>query len=201
MPLTNSPERWGWLAKSLHWIMALLIIGLAAVGTYMADFEPNMIRQFELTQWHKSFGFVVFSLACLRVLWRFFGPAAPSEPQNTKPWERVAAHITHYGLYVLMFAMPLSGWLMASASPLNDPDAYPTQIKNKVFDLFELPDPISPGDKGLESLFHTIHELSAWLLAALLLLHIAAALKHHFVLKDNVLLRMLPFGKLRAPKR
>ena len=99
-------------------------------------------------------------------------------------------------LYFLMFLLPVSGWLMASASPFNDPDAY-IYIKNMVFDLFELPDPIHPGDKALETLFGTIHRYAGYVLAALLLLHVAAALKHHFVEKDSVLTRMMPFGKVR----
>jgi len=142
MALKNSENAWGFPAKLLHWAMAILMIGLALVGTYMVNFERDMFARFELTQWHKSFGFVVFTL-----------------------WERLAREITHYGLYILMFLMPLSGWLMASASPLNDDGAYPIQIKNMVFNQFELPDPIAPGDEGLESIFHAIHTWSGYLLA------------------------------------
>ena len=198
MTHTDKPLRWSRVSRALHWIMALLIIGLAVVGSYMANYEPDMLVQFELTQWHKSFGFVVFTLGCLRILWRWIGPPPPAAPLNTKAWERAAAKVTHIGLYLLMFLMPVSGWLMASASPLNDADAYPTQIKNMVFGLFELPDPIAPGDKQLEALFHGIHYWSGWILAALLLLHAGGALKHHFILRDNVLIRMLPFGRLRG---
>jgi len=86
---------------------------------------------------------------------------------------------------------------MASASPLNDDGAYPIQIKNMVFNQFELPDPIAPGDEGLESIFHAIHTWSGYLLAVLVILHVAGALRHHFVRKDTVLLRMLPFGRTK----
>ncbi len=196
MSLKNTRTRWGWPAKVFHWVMALLIIGLALVGTYMANFLSDMFLQIELTQIHKSFGFVAFTLAVLRVLWRWANPVTPALPEGQSAWERGAAHLTHYGLYALMFVMPLSGWLMASASPLNDANAYPVQIKNMVFGLFELPDPIAPSDKELEALFHTIHAYSSYLLAALLLLHIGGALKHHFVDRDSVLRRMLPWGRV-----
>ena len=101
--------------------------------------------------------------------------------------ERMFAHIGHYGLYICMILMPVSGWLMASASTMQD--AY--GIKNKVFGLFELPDPFTPGSDGLESLFANIHAITGLVLALLLLGHVAAALKHHFVNKDTVLRRMI----------
>ncbi len=176
--------------------MAILIIGLAVVGTLMANFINDMALQFDLTQQHKSFGFVVFTLALIRIIWRWLSPAVPIEPENQRPWEKTASHITHYGLYALMFVMPLSGWMMSSASALNDPGAYPVQVKNMVFGIFEMPDPVYPANETLEKLSHTIHAYSSYLLAILLILHIAGALKHHFVLRDSVLRRMVPFAKV-----
>jgi len=192
LSLRDTRTRWGWPAKLLHWTMAILMIGLALVGTWMANFLNDMVLQFQLTQLHKSFGFVVFTLAVLRVLWRWANPVSPLPPVDQPAWERWVAHGTHRALYALMFVMPLSGWLMASASELNDPGAYPMQIENMVFGLFELPDPIKPGDEALEAIFHTIHAWSSYLLAVLLLLHIGGALKHHFMHKDSILRRMLP---------
>ena len=90
-----------------------------------------------------------------------------------------------------MIAMPVSGWLGASASPYNDADAYPMQIKNMVFGLFELPDPFIPGSDALEAVFSWAHLLCAIALTAILLVHAGAALKHHFVNRDNVLTRMI----------
>ena len=205
MGLRNSALRWGWLAQGFHWIMALMIIALAFVGVFMANFTdwfyPDMLEattaRVDLTQQHKSFGFVVFVLACLRVLWRWFSPVTPGLPDDTPSWQRLSVKVTHYGLYALIFIMPLSGWLMSSASPLNDVDAYPAQIKNMVFGLFEMPDPISPGDRDLASLFNTVHIYAGYALAVLLLLHIAGVLYHHFILRDSVLVRMLPFGRDR----
>jgi len=157
----------------------------------MANFLDDMVRQIELTQMHKSFGFVVFVLAIVRVLWRWANPVTPALPEQAA-WERVVVHGAHWALYVLMFAIPISGWLMSSASTLNDPDAYPAPIKNMVFGLFELPDPFKPGSESLTETFHMIHYGSVYLLGALLVVHIGAALKHHYVDGDTVLRRMLP---------
>ena len=193
MGFRNTGTSWGWPTKLLHWGMAVLIFGLLAVGTYMTRLELGLER-FELTQTHKSFGFVVFILACIRLLWRWFGAAGPATPEASSRWETVLARVAHVGIYALMFILPLSGWLMSSASPFNDPDAY-IYIPNMVFGLFEMPDPISPGDPELVKLMGQVHLYAGYALALLLLLHVAAALKHHFILRDSVLTRMLPFGR------
>ena len=192
MPVRNTAESWGWPARLLHWTMAALILGLLAVGFYMVQVlgTTDLIGRFQLTQLHKSFGFVVFTLALLRLAWRAANPVHPAPPAAAKPWENAAARTAHVALYVLMLWMPLSGWLMASASPLNDPGAYPMQVRNMVFGLFELPDPIAPGDRYLEALFKAAHFYGALALAALLAVHAGAALKHHFIHRDDVLRRM-----------
>jgi cytochrome b561 len=192
MRTQNSETSWGWPARLLHWAMAVLMIGLLGVGFYMVEVLGNtdLVARFQLTQTHKSFGFVVFVLALVRIAWRWRSPAVPADPAAAKPWENTAARAAHLALYALMLWLPLTGWLMASASPLNDPGAYPMQIRNMVFGLFEMPDPISPGDRGLEALFKQLHLGGAIALAALLVVHAGAALKHHFVHRDDVLKRM-----------
>ncbi|MEM9063751.1 MAG: cytochrome b [Pseudomonadota bacterium] len=191
MALRNTVTGWGWLARLLHWSMAIVILGLLVMGFYIAQIltgtdSDTLLAKFNLTQDHKSWGFVAFSLALLRVIWRAVNPA-PALPDGMKRIERVLAHAGHWGLYVCMFAMPITGWLMASASPLQD--AY--GIKNKVFGLFEMPDPFVPGSQELVDLFATMHAITAISLVVLLLGHIAAALKHHFVNRDTVLRRMI----------
>lgn len=192
MPLRNTADSWGWGARLLHWAMAALILFMLGVGFYMVEALGNrdLVARFQLTQTHKSFGFVVFALTLVRLGWRWANPVHPTPPAAAKPWENAAARGAHVALYALMLWMPLSGWLMASASPLNDPGAYPVQIRNMVFGLFELPDPISPGDRDLESLLKAAHFYGALTLAALLAIHAAAALKHHVVHRDDVLRRM-----------
>jgi cytochrome b561 len=184
MKTMNDARGWGWPARLLHWGMAALIIGLLAVGTYMTGLD-DLFARFELTQIHKSFGFVVFVLALARIAWRLANPS-PVEPAAAKPWERTAARVSHGALYALMVLMPVSGWLMASASDLQEMYG----VRNMVFGLFELPDPFVPGDRALEETFKTIHAAGAVALALLLAVHVGAALKHHFVLRDDVLRRM-----------
>ncbi len=195
MGLHNTATRWGWPAKLLHWVLALLIFGLLGLGTYMTSLELGLER-LKLTQIHKSFGFVVFWLAVIRVVWRKFGGPAPEHLETSKPWERFVSSATHVGMYILMFMIPLTGWLMSSASPFNDADSY-IYIPNMVFGLFEMPDPISPGDAKLSKMLGVVHRYAGYALAALLFVHLAAAFKHHFILRDPILTRMLPFGRDR----
>ena len=194
MPLRNTGEAWGWLARLLHWAMALLIVGMIGLGLYSArgfgvSFDDLMARK-DLTQIHKSFGFTVFTLACLRLIWRAVS-RVPDPPANISEDERLLARAVHGGFYVLMFAVPLAGWMYASSSPLNDADAYPVRIPNMVFGLFEMPDPYPEGDRAISELWFLVHQLAAFSLAALLFLHVNAALWHHFVRRDSVLTRML----------
>ena len=191
MSLKNTVNGWGWLARLFHWSMAIVIVGLLVMGFYIAEVltgtdSDTLMERFSLTQDHKSWGFVAFTLALLRVIWRLVNPT-PALPEGMGAMERMAAHAGHYGLYVCMILMPVSGWLMASASPLQD--AY--GIKNKVFATFELPDPFVPGSEELESIFANIHAIAGIVLVLLLLGHVGAALKHHFVNKDTVLKRMI----------
>lgn len=186
MSLRNTPEGWGWPARLIHWSVSLMILGLLGVGFFMANFVDDIGLQFTLTQIHKSWGFTVFVLVLIRVIWRFMNPTPPL-PATMSPVERGLAHGGHLALYALMFAMPLSGWLMSSASPLQELYG----IKNKVFSLFEMPDPFVPGSKELEEVFANIHYFCAIALSLVVAAHVAAALKHHFVEKDNVLRRMV----------
>ena len=186
MGLRNTTEGWGWLARALHWIIGAIIIFLIGLGFYTDNFVTDIYEQFGLIQLHKSWGFTVFILVAIRLVWRLVNPAPPM-PDGMKRWERFGAHVGHYGLYALMIVMPLSGWLMSSASELQE--LY--NIKNMVFGLFEMPDPFQPGDKALEEVFGTIHWACAILMTVLIIGHAAAALKHHFVVRDNVLRRMI----------
>lgn len=190
MRLRNDETAWGWPARLLHWAMAALILFMLGLGVYMTEVVTDLYAQFDLYQTHKSWGFVVFALAVVRVVWRMASPAAPADPAGTPAWERAAARGAHAALYALMFAMPLSGWLTASASELQDLYG----IRNMVFGLFELPDPFVPGSEALEATFSAVHAWSAAALAGLLTLHAGAALRHHFVLRDGVLKRM-GFGR------
>lgn len=192
------PQTYTAFAIALHWLTALAILALLAAGLWMTD----AIRQpatkafaFKVYQWHKSLGLIVLVLTALRLTWRLVNPPPPLPP-GMSPIERLAANLTHATFYVLLFAIPLAGWAMVSASPLGLPTI--------VFGLFEWPHiPMLANlteKKSVEALFRTAHELMAYGLIALLVLHIAAALKHHLVNRDDVLARMLPGVRSPASK-
>ena len=169
--------------------MALLIIGLLAFGKYTHQLDPGSGLYIKLIQLHKSFGITVLLLACLRVVWRSaHTPPAISPPPPV--WLRVTATLVHSLLYVLMFAIPLAGWVMVSASTLN--------VDTLLFGTIPWPHlPVLPTldigtRESIEHLAHTVHAIAGNVLIALLVLHIGAALKHHFIDKDSVLRNMLP---------
>lgn len=190
MSLKNTSTSWGWPARLLHWVMALMILALLGVGTYMTGLDPFDPDRYRLTQTHKSVGFTVFILALIRVGWRAVNPS-PALPAGMPRWQKAASHASHHLLYLLILAIPLTGWLMVTASPLNDPDNYPVQVRNMVWGLFEMPDLFPASNAALSEAFALAHSLSTKALAALLLVHVAAALKHHFVEKDTILTRMI----------
>jgi|APTNR8051073442_1049403.scaffolds.fasta_scaffold00566_33 cytochrome b561 len=185
--LRNSPHRYGVVALSLHWLIAVLIVGMLILGTVMVDLTPGSSLQFQLYQLHKSFGITILALSLARLGWRLANPAPPL-PNDLQPWERFLARVTHVSFYVLMIGMPLTGWMVVSASVWNVPTV--------LFGTIHLPHlPILStleNKKPVEDVLKEIHESAAWVVIALLVLHVAGALKHHLVLKDDVLTRMLP---------
>lgn len=186
MGLRNTDAGWGFVARLLHWSMALLILGMSALGIWMTEaFRPGDLAAYPFFQMHKSWGFVVLALAVLRVLWRAANPT-PALPAHMPGWERLLAHAGHLALYVLLFAMPVSGWLMVSASPLQD-----MGVPNMVFGLFAMPDPFVPGSAELTERLRSLHATLWIALAVLVGLHVLAALKHQGIDRDNVLRRMI----------
>lgn len=175
MRIKNDKEHFGVISVLLHWIMAIIIISMLAIGLYMVDL-PSGNPKFELYGWHKAFGILVLMLATLRLLWRM----SNTTPALELPWyERLGARFAHFALYLLMICMPLSGWLMSSAG------GYPTSF----FGLFNLPNLVAPNEE-LHELFEEIHEWLAYGLISLIVIHTLGALKHHFIDKDNILKRM-----------
>jgi len=179
MLIRNTHERWGVVAKALHWLLALAILVMMGLGLLMVDYSDLQTR-FQMYFYHKSLGILILALVALRLLWRLSNPT-PRLPDTTPALERWLAHAGHALLYLLMLAMPLSGWVISSASGFG----------LQVFGLFKLPE-IVGADKELQSLAETVHYWLFWALAALVLVHVAAALKHHLIARDNVLRRMLP---------
>ncbi len=178
------------VAIVLHWVMALLLIGQIAGGKIMMALDPAPIK-FELFQLHKSFGVTILILSVLRLMWRLTHKA-PVLPVGMKPFERLGAKLSHIGFYVLMIGVPIAGWILVSASP--------RQITTKLFKIITWPD--FPGimrSEALNERMSDVHEYMAYGIIVLLVLHIGAALKHHFVNRDDVLTRMLPIVKQKGP--
>lgn len=190
MGLRNTEESWGWLSRLLHWTGAGVVLFMLALGFWMANFVQSMITQLEWTQVHKSWGFVAFVLVLIRIVWRLINPT-PTLPRHMGPFERGLAHGGHLALYALMIAMPLTGWLLASSSPLNDEGAYPMRIPNMVFGLFELPDPYPKGDKALSETFGAIHFYCGIVLSVVVVGHVLAAIKHQAGDRDGLITRMI----------
>jgi cytochrome b561 len=166
-------------AQALHWLIALLIV-VQFVLARMAAPLPLGARKLALLAEHKSFGMTVFMLAVIRLAWRLRN-LPPSLPTNMHRVERFLARFTHVSFYVLLIAMPLSGWLMSSAK----------NYSVSWFSAFSWPNLIEPNEAAF-NFFKTLHHLLSNVLFAIAALHILAALKHHFWNKDDVLARMLP---------
>lgn len=177
--IRNDASRYGVVAQVLHWVIAILVFAMFGLGYYMEDL-PLSQEKLELYNTHKSLGITIFSLALIRLVWRLFN-AAPPLPEHMAPWERAAAHMSHALLYGLILIQPLIGFLQSNAA--NFPVV--------VWDVLPLPAIIGT-DEALGETLAGVHGVVANVLAVLILVHIAAALRHHFILKDNVLRRMLP---------
>lgn len=184
MALRNTTARWGAIAQLFHWVIVALVITQFVLANIAANLPLGMAKLAALAR-HKSVGITLFGLALLRLLWRWMNPVPPL-PDTLKPYERVLAKITHFALYALLLVMPVTGWIMSSARK------FPVSW----FNLVQLPDLVAPNRALYEAMLHTHHFL-AWLLLATAVLHVLAALKHHFILKDDTLRRMLPFTKTR----
>lgn len=171
--------RYGTVAQTFHWLIAALIFIMLGLGYYMEDL-PLGTRKLELYGIHKSIGITIAMLAALRLLWRLFNPPPPL-PDSMRPWERKAAGAVHALLYLMLFAQPLVGFLQSNAAN------FPIVLWGYLL----LPPLIAP-DEPLSEFLIVVHTVGGSFLAILVIVHVAAALRHHFVLKDDVLRRMLP---------
>ncbi len=181
----SNDRQWGSVSKFLHWIIALAILCNGAFGLLM-DLASSPMQKINWLAVHKSIGLTVLALVLLRILWRW-GDGRPAEEPGPK-WQMLTARIVHGVLYVVILAIPLTGWWFNSVS------GKPLQW----FKLFNLPALTAKNDQ-LRDFAHGVHEYLFWFLLLVLVAHVGAALKHHVFDNDNVLRRMLPFGRLRKP--
>ncbi len=180
MTLKNTADRWGPVSQAFHWLIMLLILGLAIVGLTMGEL-PRTPKYFWVYTAHKSFGITVLALVIARLAWRLYA-GKPAPVPGTPTWQERIANVTHWLLYALILAMPISGWLYDSASGLRP---------FRWFGLFDVPK-LSPPDESLRSLSHGVHEWGFWVLVALVVAHAGAAFYHHYFQRDATLIRMLP---------
>ena len=178
--------RWSATSQALHWLILALLLVMAWLGLGMTEL-PNTAYKARLYGLHKSLGLAILALAVLRLGWRLYA-GAPAELPGQPPWQRRLAAATHAGLYLLLFAIPLSGWVINSAS------GFPLRW----FGLFRVP-AITPRSEALNALAKEWHEGLFWALVALTLVHAAAAFYHHLFRHDATLARMLPRGWVRRP--
>lgn len=203
--------RYSAVAMVLHWAIAGLILYQIALGLWMSEAleaaeEARRFAAYETVQQHKALGLTVLALSILRLVWRLARPAPPL-PRSMPPLERLASALSHWAFYGLMLAMPLSGWAMISTSPEF------SMVPTGWFGLFTVPhlpaDPLvaaaassglAADTAGASAAFAGIHEALAYGALALLALHVAAALRHHYILGDGVLARMVPGLRPRDPE-
>jgi cytochrome b561 len=179
MPLRSTDAGWGALARAFHWLIAALIIAQGAIGLVMVEMglTPAKVRVFAL---HKSIGMTILALVLLRIAWRLT-ERRPADPPAMPRWQRRMAHAMHVVLYLLILALPLSGWWFNSAA--NAPLVW--------FGLVDVPGLTRGYDPVWKPRALFLHETLFWLLVALLVVHVGAALWHHFKQRDDVLKRML----------
>jgi cytochrome b561 len=192
--MTSNVARYHIGAIALHWVVAFVLIANLLLGLLLEDIADA--DKFQAYQWHKSLGVTVLLLGVLRLVWRLTH-MIPADLPNFKPWEITVSKITHVLFYVLMIGIPLTGWMIVSASPRN----FPTML----FGLLPWPHlPFLQGfvdQKEVMKSISDVHGALAYGILVLLVLHVGAALRHHFMLKDDVLLRMTPAWKEKCLRK
>lgn len=179
MKLKNTNENFGSISIMLHWLMALLIIGLFILGKYMMSLDYYDPFYHTGPWWHKSFGLIIAGLLIARLLWKFSNPKV-MPLSNHKKHEIVAAKLVKFMLYILILICCISGYMISTAEGAGV----------EFFDVFKVPALISKGSEQAD-IAGEIHEISTLGLIILAGLHMLAALKHHFIDKDKTLIRIL----------
>jgi cytochrome b561 len=177
--IRNTSSSWGSVSRWFHWILAATILGMLAYGWWM-NHIPARADRFFYRSIHADIGYVVLVLMVVRLIWRSINPA-PALPSDTPRWLRIAARVNHWALYLVTFVVAMLGWAHSGA---HTPDY------SSWFGLFHVPQITSP-DKAAANAYEDRHILFAYVLLALIAIHFAAALWHHFVKRDRVAARMI----------
>jgi cytochrome b561 len=189
MLIRNTAERFGLVARTLHWLTLLLLVGSFTLAISMVNM-PFSPRKLEFYSWHKWVGVTIFLVVLLRLGWRLANPV-PRQPPDTPRWQQRLARLSHAALYAILIVMPITGWIMSSA--LNLPVVY--------LGVVHIPSPFGV-NRALGETMKVVHLSLAVTLLVLVTIHALAALYHHFVLRDDVLRRMLTWpARKRMPGR
>ena len=177
--VSKSVSQYSSFSKFLHWIIALAVLCMLIVGFFLDEVPDQYAGTVYML--HKSIGITILFLMILRFIW-VHASGKPDLPDTVPLWEKVFSRIVQYGFYLLLLIMPLSGWIMSVAA-----DKIPNY-----FGLFKMPLPWITPNKSLAEFMEESHLIIAWVIVAFICLHVAGALKHHFINKDSVLKKMLP---------
>ncbi|TBW56883.1 cytochrome b [Marinobacter halodurans] len=178
-PLMNSRQQFGWVTILIHWLVAVAVFGLFGLGLYMVELTYYDAWYNEAPHIHESIGILVLLAMFFRVAWRLVSPPPVSLPSH-RPWEKAGAHVAHFGMYLLLFAVLVSGYLIPTADGSGV----------DVFNWFTVPS-VTGQQKGLESVAGDIHYWVAWGLVILAVIHAIGAIKHHVIDRDETLRRMM----------
>ena len=185
MRLKNTRIHYGIIAITFHWMTFAFVIFMFPMGYIMTNM-PLSPNKLEIYSWHKSLGFILLVLIVLRLSWRIFNHQ-PETPKSISPAQKIAARLVHYLLYAFLFALPITGWLMSSAA------GFPVVV----FKIFQLPDLIQSSE-SLRLVFLNIHFAIGIAMLSLILIHILAAMYHHFYKRDIILHRILPIVRVNS---
>ena len=180
--MRNTRYTYGSVTKFFHWTIAAIVITMLILGLVMTSTHNSPLK-FQLYFIHKSLGLSVLILIIARILWRFL-KEPPRYPDSVPRWEQKAAHFVQYVFYALMLIMPLSGWIMSTAA----------RHIPSFWGWVKIPFPGIAANRSLAHLNDQIHVCCAYILTAIIIIHVLAALKHHLLAKNNILTRMLPFS-------
>jgi cytochrome b561 len=188
MSLKNTATSYGSTTKFFHWTVALCVIALLIVGFMMDDIQNKALKM-QVYNLHKLLGLTVLILMLSRLVWRLLN-IQPGYPASVPRWEQRAARSVHDLLYLTLIIMPLSGWIMSTAA------GHPPYLGSYLIKA-----PFISVSQSTAQFFNNLHSAFAWIIPGLISIHIAAAIKHHLIDKNNVLLRMLPWVKSTTQNR
>jgi cytochrome b561 len=178
--IRNTTSSWGSVARAFHWIIGLTILGMLAFGWWM-NHIPARPDRFFYRSIHADIGYMLLVAMALRIIWRAINPT-PALPKDTPRWQRVLAAISHGALYLITLVVIFLGWAHSGARPQGDYGSF--------FGLFHVPQFTSP-DKATADAFEDRHIFFAYVLLALIVVHLGAAAWHHFIKRDRVTMRMV----------